>query len=298
METIKIEEEMGQEGCGYEYRYSRGCDHGHHGGHGINGSVSLQLEGFSDLQQTVGDVGGKILQSVGDAGGKILKSVGDAECAILREVGDTKAVLNENIGDAECSILKEVGDAECAILSEVGTAKAQIVDRMGTYAQDNFKNQSDIAQRNLIALNAVERDLQNRVLENRSILSREIVDRHERAVDIFTRDIGDVKNQLRWFEKDTAREFCEVKTQALQNTERILSQMAANKYDALKDELDETRACRHSDRYASNFALQNQDINYLKQMIGSVEQNQKFANKTVQFGTGNLAGTAQTANQG
>jgi len=265
---------MAVEECGYEYR-RHGCDYGH-GGHGIGGSVSLQLEGFSDIERSIGDAEGKILQSVGTVG-----------------LGLSKA-----IGDAECAIIKEVGDAECAIIKDLGDAEAKIVDRMGTYAQDNFKNQSDIAQRNLVALGAVERDLQNRVHENRAILLKEIGDKHERGVDIVNRDFVDLKNQLRWFEKDTAKEFCEVKEQALKNTAKILDTLAQNKYDALKDELDETRAHRHSDRYAHNFAIQNQEISSLKQLLNSVEQNQKFSNKTVQFGQGNLAGTAQTANQG
>ncbi len=84
----------------------------------------------------------------------------------------------------------------------------------------------------------------------------------------------------------------------MKNTERILSQMSANKYDALKDELDETRLeCRTRD-HAHAFALQNQEIASLKQMIGSVEQTQRFSSKTVQFGAGNVAIPTQTANQG
>lgn len=196
------------------------------------------------------------------------------------------------------SILSKLGDAECSIIKEINDAECDLIDRMGTYAQDNFKNQSDIAQRQSIALTAMERDIQNRLHETRFILSKDIADRTERISDKSDAQFANVKDQLRYFETSVAKQFCHIETEGLKNTSKILETLAANKYDALKDEVDSIRADRHSDKYSYSFALQNQELAYLKNMIGSVEQTQRFGSKTVQFGTGNTAGTAQTANQG
>jgi hypothetical protein len=218
---------------------------------------------------------------------RISDAVMGGQAGILREVGTLSGAILGKLGSVECSVNKEVGDAECAI-----------IDRMGTYAQDNFKNQSDIAQRQSAALAAVERDLSNRIHESRFLLSKEISDKADRLADKSDSQFTDIKNQLRYFETSVAKQFCHLETEGLKNTSKILETLAANKYDALKDEVDAIRADRYADKYGYNFALQNQELAYLKNMIGSVEQNQKFGSKTVQFGAGNQAGTAQTANQG
>ena len=193
-----------------------------------------------------------------------------------------------------CELEKSLGDAECHLL-----------DRMGTYAQDSFKNASDIAQRQALSQTAMERDLQNRIHENRFFLTKEISDsakyleaKSERASDKADAEFTNLKDQLRYFETSVAKQFCQIETEGLRNTSKILETLAANKYDALKDEVDAIRADRYADKYGYNFALQNQELNSLKQMINSVEQSQRFGSKTVQFGAGNSAGTAQTANQG
>lgn len=198
-----------------------------------------------------------------------------------------------------------VSGAKCDLLTKIGDVEGSLIDRMGTYALEDLKSQSDIAQRTASQLTNMERDLQNRIHENRFVLSKEISDktewltgRIERVSDKAEDQFANLKDQLRYFETSVAKQFCNIETEGLKNTSRILETLAANKYDALKDEVDALRADRYADKYGFNFALQNQELAYLKQMIGSVENNQRFGSKTVQFGAGNTAGTAQTANQG
>ena len=262
-------------------------------GHGLH-----YMNGFTQVERTLGDVEARLLMQAGDNQAHISNLVSGAKCDILTKVGDAECSVLTKLGGVESSVLREIAGAESSITKQVGGAESKIVDRMGTYAQDNFKNQSDIAQRNFVALTAMERDLQNRLHETRFLLSKEVSDKTERVTDKAELQFADVKNQLRYFETSVAKQFCNIETEGLKNTSRILETLAANKYDALKDEVDAIRSDRYADKYGYNFALQNQELSYLKQMIGSVENNQRFGSKTVQFGTGNTAGTAQTANQG
>lgn len=207
------------------------------------------------------------------------------------------------------SLEKSIGDVKSTIGIEVGEAECAIIDRMGTYASADIKNASDIAQRQSDALNSFERDLQNRVHETRQILSSEISANSARIQDVTLASANrlgdksdaqyaDIKNQLRYMETDSIKQFAALEVAGLKNTAAILEVLSANKYDALKDEVDSIRADRYADKHSYGFALQNQELTYLKNMIGSVEQTQRFGSKTVQFGTGNTSGTAQTANQG
>lgn len=216
---------------------------------------------------------------------------------VRRDVAKSEADIKHMLGDGFCSIEKSIGDSECAISKEVGDAECNILRKVGDSACEAQKDRSDIAQRQSSHLSSVERDLQNRIHETRFILSKEIGDKNDRTIDILGAGLTDVRNQLRYFETSTAEKFCDLKTQGLLNTQKILDEMAKNKYDALKDELDETRAYRHADKHAYNFALAQNEINSLKAMVNSVEQTQRFSSKTVQFGAGNVAIPTQTANQ-
>jgi hypothetical protein len=242
---------------------------------------------FCGLEKSIGDAKAQLLMAGGASEARVSDAVMAGQAGILREVGTLSGAILGKLGSVECNINKEVGDAECAI-----------IDRMGTYAQDNFKNQSDIAGSIKGQLTDLERDLQNRIHENRFLLSKEISDKTARLEDKSYEQFTDVKNQLRYFETSVAKQFCHLETEGLKNTSKILETLAANKYDALKDEVDAIRADRYADKYGYNFALQNQELNSLKQMINSVEQTQKFNSKTVQFGAGNVATPTQTANQG
>lgn len=223
------------------------------------------------------------------------------------------------------------GDSFCSVEKSIGGVESRLIDKLGNYAFDNAKNHSDIAARqaqdsSTNAYNSMkaqadiaadqaaqatqfERDLQNRVHESRMILAKEIGDKASRTEDIINSNalrvadqingqFTDIKNQLRYMETDSIKQFAALEVAGLKNTATVLEVLSANKYDALKDEVDAIRADRHSDRFGYQFALQGQELNYLKQSIGSVENNQRFGSKTVQFGTGNTSGTAQTANQG
>ena len=264
-------------------------------GHGYGHNYGTE---FCSLEKSIGDAKATLLMRTGDAEARLGALVTSGDASILGKVGETG-----------CDILTKIGDSECSITKEVGDVKSTLIDRMGTYAADNSKYQADIALKNVMALNSFERDIQNRVHETRQILTKEIGDKASRTEDIINSNalrvadqlalqFSDVKNQMRNFEISTAKQFCTLETEGLKNTSRILETLAANKYDALKDEVDAIRADRYADKYGYNFALQSQELNYLKNMINSVEQTQKFGSKTVQFGAGNSAGTAQTANQG
>jgi hypothetical protein len=253
---------------------------------------------FCSLEKSIGDAKAQILMANGASEARVSDGVMAGQAGLLREVGALGGATLAKIGESECSIIKEVNDAEM-----------NVIDRLGGYAADNFKNQSDIAFRTTGQLTDLERDLQNRVHETRQILSSEIASNSARIQDVTLASTNrvsdksdaqyaDLKNQLRYMETDSIKQFAALEVAGLKNTSTILETLSANKYDALKDEVDAIRADRHSDRFGYNFALQGQEINSLKQMINSVENTQKFGSKTVQFGAGNTAGTAQTANQG
>lgn len=201
------------------------------------------------------------------------------------------------------------GSDFCELEKSVAGVESRLIDRLGTYAHDNTKNHSDIAQHSSAQMTGFERDLQNRVHETRNILTKEIGDKASRTEDIINNNalrvsdqingqFTDIKNQLRYMETDSIKQFAALDVAGLKNTSKILETLSANKYDALKDEVDAIRADRYADKYGYNFALQNAELSSLKQMINSVENTQRFGSKTVQFGTGNTSGTAQTANQG
>jgi hypothetical protein len=262
------------------------------------GHYGYNRDGFCLLEKSIGDAESQILMQLASNHSHISNTVSAGDSRLADTVVSGNARLADTVVSGHSAILGQISGSKCDILTKLGDSEGALIDRMGTYAQDNFKNQSDIAQRQFISLTAMERDLQNRLHETRFLLSKDIADRTERVSDKADAAITDVKNQLRHFEVDVHKQFCNIETEGLKNTSKILETLAANKYDALKDEVDAIRADRYADKYGYNFALQNQELSYLKQMIGSVENNQRFGSKTVQFGTGNTAGTAQTANQG
>ncbi len=251
----------------------------------------------------------------------------DGFCSLEKSIGDAKAQILQTVGDGTCATIKAVGDAECSTLQSIGENRAVIVDRMGTYASDSFKNASDIAQRQAIALTAVERDLQNQILTNRyetaklnTELSRYLADKTD-----------NVKDHLIGFERNTDLQFQGVSTaiekahaaqmlenakstfelskaishsvaQGIENTTKIVERLDSSERRALQDELNETRLECLTNKLTmgvnSQFALASADIASLKNMVNSVDQNQKFSSKIVQFGNGDYAKPTQTANQG
>lgn len=267
--------------------HENGYGHGHYYGHGL-----------SSIEKSIGDAKSQLLMQLGNVEGRVSDVVSSGHSRLADVISSGHSSILREVGGSKCDILTKIGDSECSLTKEINDSESVLTDRMGSIALDNFKNQSDIAQRQSMALTAMERDLQNRLHETRFLLSKDIADRTERVSDKSDGQFANLKDQLRYLETSMGKQFCNLETEGLKNTTKILETLAANKYDALKDEVDSIRADRYADRYGYNFALQNQELAYLKNMINSVEQTQKFGSKTVQFGTGNTAGTAQTANQG
>ncbi len=210
-----------------------------------------------------------------DLGWKIAKAEADIKEALL-----SKAVSD---GEHFCSLGKEIGDAECAILTAVKDD--------GSMTRLNLSN--------------AERDIQNRIHEARleSLKTNMEVSR-------YLADKTDaVKNRIEGFERNVDMQFQatalsiekSVAAAALAgevNTRTILQKLDADKLDEKNQKINELLNERCADRYGYQFGLQNQEIANMKQLLGSIEQTQKFSSKSVQFGTGNVAIPTQTANQG
>lgn len=160
------------------------------------------------------------------------------------------------------------------------------------------KSLTDLSAINLQQMTQFERDIQNRVHENRWLITKEVHDQADMGSQKAKMDADIIQQQLRALEVGQVATAADVKYAGLANTQAILNQLAANKYDWAKDKIDALRERHEDDRHRYGLALQSQELNSLKQMINSVEQTQQFGSKTVQFGAGNTAGTAQTANQG
>lgn len=190
---------------------------------------------------------------------------------LRHDVAKSEADIKEAIhaqslvqGQEFCGVNKSIHEAECAII----------------------KNDCDIAHRNTIQLNSVERDLQNQILSNRSILLKEVGDKTDRVLD-----------RMNGFERETYSKFHQLEVSGLKNTREILDRLSSDKLDEKNSEILKLRTRGDRDHYSNQFALQNQEINYLKQMLNSVEQNQRFTSKVVTFGNGNITPTTQTSNQ-
>lgn len=113
-----------------------------------------------------------------------------------------------------------------------------------------------------------------------------------RALDCET---DSIKEKMSDFERSVDHQFCAVKGDIKDSERRILDRLSLDKLDEKNDEIARLRA--KCDQGQNNLFLAN-ELNGIKSLINSVEQTQRFNSKVVQFGAGNLAGTAQTANQG
>lgn len=212
---------------------------------------------------------------------------------LRRDTGKSEADIKSALGEGFCGVEKSIGDTRY----DIAKSESGIKGEMGRYAGDHFRHRADIAERHLIHLNGVERDLQNRIHETRYSHTKELGDKTERILDIMSRDFTDVKNQLRETELNSFKQFAHLEAEGIKNTAKVLETLAKDKYDVLRDELFLSRQERQGDRLNYQSALASQDLASIKNMINSVDQNQKFSSKTVQFGTGNVALPTQTANQ-
>lgn len=216
-----------------------------------------------------------VIESIAD----VRADIGQAKSDIRESVGQHAQHLQNRLGDAEGKITAQITGAERHLSKEVFDTRATVLND-GSLTRLNLAN--------------AERDLQNRIHETRlealktnTELSRYLSDK----TDI-------VKEKMAAFERNVDGQFKDVQIQAEKNTRIITDRLDASERRALKDELDETRMELFNGKSANQFALQNQEIANLKQLLNSVEQTQKFSSKSVQFGTGNVAIPTQTANQG
>ncbi len=105
-------------------------------------------------------------------------------------------------------------------------------------------------------------------------------------------------DRLTAFERNTAENFCEVKT----NLEKVHTSLALqieqgfckSREEILRAEIDELK--RGRDLSNQNLAFSNQ-LTALNSIIMDLKQEQRMTNQTIQFGQGNLAGTSSTNNQ-
>jgi hypothetical protein len=228
----------------------------------------------------------------------------------------------------------DVPAAFCGLEKSVGQSTGSIIDRMGTYAADDAKNQGAIEARQSLAdnlqtkvitdqsatqalnnaigikalndqaavtvaqLTAFERDYLNRANDDTRWTVKSIHDESDKAVAQTAVSLLEVKNQLRAIELAELGHYGDLKFEGLKNTSAILEKMAGDKYDNMKDKIDALREECERGKWEKAIVGQTYETASLKNMINSVDQNQRFASKTVQFGTGNTSGTAQTANQG
>ena len=276
-------------------------------------------EAHASLMGRVGDAERAVSKDVTYFGSQNLTKTGDAECAIIDRMGVYAADDIKNQADIE---------GRQALADSLQTKV--ITDQSATQALNNaiaLKDLNDKAAGITAKMTDFERDIQNRIHENRFFLTKEIHDQADRVDDHMRQSFYEVNNALAGCKADvcdlakqSAREFADLrftttqqiadlkyvgaqqygdlKFEGLKNTSTILEKMGADKYDNMKDKIDALRDEKEFHRGNYNLALQNAEISSLKNMLNSVEQTQRFGSKTVQFGTGNLAGTAQTANQG
>ena len=249
----------------------------------------------------------------------------------------SQKIYKKKIKKMETTLTTSGADNNYGYGNGYGNLYGKLIDRMGTYAQSDAKDKSDIAQRqasdlfnsqaliakdfadnasstalqnaiamkaltdatagNLAQMTAFERDTNNRLHETRHLLAKETQDNARYVMTDAHNNLLDIKTDVNNLAKYTADAITSTRLDAQNNTALILQQMAKDKYDSMKDKIDALRERREYDREEYGRAFQSQEINSLKQMINSVEQNQRFSSKTVQFGTGNTSGTAQTGNQ-
>ena len=253
---------------------------------------------YGDLQNAIGTSECHIIDKLGFNDAEIRTKIGDAQCDLNQQVAAYGTQTIKAVGDAQCDINKEIAAYGTTNLKAIGDGTCAVIDKVSQIALADFKDRSDIAQRQALASNLVERDIQNNLSSGRQFLTTQIHDQADRVDDHASLNFVDLKNQLRQTEEGMLLGFADTKYEGLKNTSAILEKMGNDKYDNMKDKIDALREEKEYHRMNYGLALQNQEISSLKQLMNSVEQNQQFASKTVQFGTGNTSGTAQTANQG
>lgn len=190
--------------------------------------------------------------------------------------------LEEVIANGVHQIGRDVPEVKNAIADKVNAAMAQ--DNANARSMEHMVCATE---RNLAE---GQREVLRDVVQNRF----EGVQSENRIIRQIDAETDIIKERLTNFERSTDKQFCETNMNIKDSERRILDRLYSDKLDEKNDEIARLRAkCARTEDVLS-FSNQN---NELKSMINSIAQEQRFSSKTVQFGTGNLAGTAQTANQ-
>lgn len=184
-------------------------------------------------------------------------------------------IIMDNVASMRRDIAKTEADIKEALA-------AQTQFQAGQFCDIGKSVQSEGALTRLSLTNA-ERDLQNRIAETRL-----------EALNTAKQ----VNDRITAFERNADMQFRDVFINIEKNTQKIIDKVAHNMETSLRDELEKERIGRLRDGFGSNFALADQRISNLSNMINSIDQTQKFGSKVTQFGAGNVATPVQTANQG
>lgn len=173
---------------------------------------------------------------------------------------------------------REGGESECGIKESI---HAQSLMHSKEFCDTN-KNVADGAVRNLIATKDATCVLDKSILESRQILAEKI----DRESDL-------IKLQLNNFERQVAENFCQVRTEAKDNTQKILDKMSYYEDRRKDDIIDELR---HDKRHLTQLSLFSNEMNSIKSMINSIEQKQEVTNKSIIFGNGSNSTKTTTNN--
>lgn len=190
----------------------------------------------------------------------------------------------------DCMILSRMGELEKSI-GESGCGVKETIHSQSLMHSKEFcdtnKNVADVAVRNLVATKDGVCILDKSILESRQILAEKI-----------DRESDSIRTQLNQFERQVSENFCQVRTEAKDNTQKVLDKMAYYEDRRKDDIIDELR---HERRYNDiRFMVQgvSNEVNGIKQLFNSQQFEQRFSSKVNQFGAGNVALPVQTANQG
>jgi hypothetical protein len=156
--------------------------------------------------------------------------------------------------------------------------------------------QRDVVE-NKFAIKDAQCELGKEIIQNRFEVAKtesKIVERLDYESDL-------IKMQMTNFERSVDKQFCEVKSDIKDSERRILDRLTADKIDEKNDLINELRHERRNcealfAQKENQLAFSNQ-LNLLHSQMIELNQNQRATNTTYQFGAGNLAGQAATANQ-
>ncbi len=189
----------------------------------------------------------------------------------METISTPSSVLASGGNGYACELLQAISDARLQSCETEGEIK-DAIQRLQLENTVNFR----AAESNMCS---VERTLTFRLTE----IEKENL-----------RTEGRISNRINDFERSVDEKICTLRTEAKDNTRVILDRLSADKLDEKNELIDELR---HSNRHKDQTLLFSNQLNELKSMVNSVEQNQRISSKIVQFGA-NVATPTQTSNQG